>query len=69
MKLVKATYYLPKEILQEINVLVEPNQRNNFVVEAIRVALELEKNKLENAYISAAKDQLRLSEIQEWSIL
>lgn len=63
----KATYTLPEEILQELNAFVEQRQRSHFVAEAIRVALEIEKQKLEEAYKSAAADEKRVAETKEWS--
>lgn len=63
----KATYTLPDEVLEELNTFVEQRQRSRFVSEAIRLALEIEKKKLEQAYIEAASDQLRAEEIEEWS--
>lgn len=63
----KATYNLPEEVIRELNTFVEQRQRSRFVAEAIRLALEVEKKKLEEAYKEAALDKNRLREIEEWS--
>lgn len=63
----KATYTLPEEILQELNTFVEQRQRSHFVAQAIQLALQAEKIKLEEAYKAAAADKERLHEIEEWS--
>jgi metal-responsive CopG/Arc/MetJ family transcriptional regulator len=63
----KATYTLPEEVLHELNTFVEQRQRSRFVCEAIRIALEIKKQKLEEAYEAAASDKKRLAEIKEWS--
>ena len=63
----KATYTLPEEVLNELNLFVEQRQRSHFVSEAIRLALETKKRKLEEDYIAAAADAKRLKEIEEWS--
>lgn len=62
----KATYTLPDEVLEELNTFVEQRQRSRFVAEAIRLALELKKKELENAYKEAASDPDRLAEIETW---
>ncbi len=62
----KATYTLPEEVLAELNTFVEQRNRSRFVAEAIRIALEAEKKKLEDAYSEAAQDRSRLSDIEEW---
>ncbi|MFZ0564624.1 MAG: hypothetical protein WAM28_00275 [Chlamydiales bacterium] len=64
----KATYTLPDEVLNELNTFVEQRQRSRFVAEAIRLALELKKKELEDAYKEAASDPERLAETKEWEI-
>lgn len=63
----KATYTIPNEVLHELNTFVEQRHRSHFVAEAIRLALEVKKKKLEEAYKSAAADKTRAHEIEEWS--
>ena len=64
----KATYSLPDEVLEELNAFVEQRQRSQFVAEAIRLALEIKKKELENAYKEAASDPDRLALIKEWEV-
>ncbi|NGX53917.1 MAG: hypothetical protein K1000chlam4_00638 [Chlamydiae bacterium] len=66
MKMRKVTYTLPEDVILEFHALVEDRKRSRFVANAIRVALEQEKLKLESAYISASTDLLRENEIEEW---
>lgn len=66
MRMHKATYTLPDEVLKELNTFVEQRQRSRFVAEAIQLALELKKKELEDAYKDAASDPERLAEIDEW---
>lgn len=65
----KATYTLPEEVLEELNTFVEQRQRSRFVAEAIRLALEIKKKELEEAYKEAAADKERTKEIEEWASL
>jgi metal-responsive CopG/Arc/MetJ family transcriptional regulator len=63
----KATYTIPEDVLRELNAFIEQRRRSRFVTEAIRLALEVEKKKLEEAYKDAAADKKRVQEIQQWS--
>lgn len=64
----KATYTIPEELLRELNTFVEQRQRSRFVAEAIRMALEIEKKKLDDAYKAATADNERMHEIEDWSV-
>jgi metal-responsive CopG/Arc/MetJ family transcriptional regulator len=65
----KATYTIPEEVLAELNTFVEQRQRSRFVAEAIRMAVEIRKRELEDAYKEAAADRERNKEIEEWSAI
>jgi metal-responsive CopG/Arc/MetJ family transcriptional regulator len=65
----KATYTLPQEVLDELNTFVEQRQRSRFVAEAVRLALVVKRQELEDAYKEAAADQERTKEVEEWSTL
>lgn len=68
MKTHKATYTVPEDVLRELNTLVAQRKRSRFVADAVRHALELEKRRLEEAYIAAAADEKREEEIEAWTV-
>lgn len=63
----KVTYTIPEDIIEDLNTFIEQRQRSHFVSEAIRLALEFEKKKLEEAYKAASEDKKLNQELEEWS--
>jgi hypothetical protein len=61
------TFSLPLEISQELHSLVKNRGMSRFVAEAIRKELEMKKQELRNAYISANEDPGQVEAMEEWS--
>lgn len=60
------TFSLPVEISLELHSLVKRREISRFVAEAIRKELEVKKQELRKAYLSANKDQGQIETIVEW---
>ena len=60
------TFSLPEEITNDLHSLVKRREMSRFVADAIRKELEVKKQDLRNAYISANKDSGQIEALDEW---
>ena len=60
------TFSLPVEISLELHSLVKSREMSRFVADAIRKELEVKKQELRNAYISANKDLGQIEATKDW---
>lgn len=60
------TFSLPVEISLELHSLVKRREMSRFVADAIRKELEIKKQELRKAYLSANKDAGQSGVMKEW---
>jgi len=61
------TFSLPFEMTLELHTLVKNREMSRFVAEAIRKELNVKKQELREAYLSANNDLGQLEAIEEWN--
>jgi len=67
-KTINQTFSIPVEIAQELHLYVKNRQVSRFVSDAIRKELELQKQNLRDAYISANDDDGQIEASIDWTI-
>ena len=60
------TFSLPIEVTNDLRSFVKRREMSHFVADAIRKELELKKQELRKAYISANKDPGQIEGNSEW---
>ena len=60
------TFSLPEEITRDLHSFVKRREMSRFVADAIRKELEVKKQELRDAYLSANEDIGQLEAIDEW---
>ncbi len=69
MKTKNITVSLPIELVEALNALVEKGSTSQFVTKALVQAIQVENQRLKQAYFESNTDPDRQKAIKDWSIL